>query len=53
MSKSRVTIVFECDTKYITHPKYIGLLELNNLVLKAMQDRTIQVSVEEITNDPE
>lgn len=48
--KSRVTIIFECDSCHFEQSKHISLLELYSLVGKAMGDQKIKVSVEEIDN---
>jgi hypothetical protein len=53
MSKSRVTIVFECDSKFIQHPDYISALDLNTLVMRALYDQKLKVAVEELNNDPD
>ena len=53
MSKSRVTIVFECDSKDIPSQKPLHPIEISNLVLGALLDQKLQMDIMEITpNDP-
>ena len=49
MSKARVTLIFECDTKDIPHTKRLHILEINNLVLQALLDQKLQMDITEIT----
>jgi hypothetical protein len=53
MSKSKVTIVFECDSKDIPSQNPLHPIEINSLVLQALLDQKLQMNITEITpNDP-
>jgi hypothetical protein len=51
MSKTRITIVFECDSKKVPRSKGLHPLEISNLVLGALLDQKLQIQIEKDTPD--